>query len=160
MSFDILKNYFDRLSIAYQIYHHEPVFTMEDAEKLSKLPLIICKNLFLKDRKKRFWLVITHGSKKIEIKKLAKELLAPELRFVEAPLLYEMLQLTTGSVTPFGLLHDKEHQVTVVIDESLLSYPVLGFHPFINNATVGISPDDLLKILREFGNNIKITTLG
>ena len=40
----------------------------------------------------------------------------------------ELLGLTPGSVTPFGALNDKEHRVTLLLDEDYRG-KLIGVHP-------------------------------
>ena len=42
------------LGIEYTLHHHEAVFTVEESEKLdSEIPGTHCRNLFLRDKKKK-----------------------------------------------------------------------------------------------------------
>ena len=45
------------------------------------------------------------------------------------------LGLTPGSVSPFGLINDREHAVRVALDRDFQSSARLAFHPNINTAT-------------------------
>ena len=46
------------------------------------------------------------------------------------------------------------HDVEIVIDESIRGREKLGFHPNINTATVWISYDDLMKFVKACGNTV------
>src|ERR1700722_19640564 len=75
--FEKLKN----LSISYITYSHPPVFTIEQAQAVaSEIPGALCKNLFLKDSKGKFYLVVADHATQISLKKLSKHIHAPELR--------------------------------------------------------------------------------
>lgn len=151
--YDLLKE----LSISYQIYEHEPLFTVEQSEKVAGyVPGTHCKNLFLKDDKKRFWLLVAYNMAPIELKKVAKDLDAKGLRFAQPELLEHYLGLKPGSVTPFGIINDTEHVVHVILDESLLSADLLSFHPLRNTATLTISPQDLLAFIKHQGNPLTV----
>lgn len=54
-----------------------------------------------------------------------------------------------GSVTPFGLINDRDKKVTFILDEDLINggHEKLYFHPMENTATTSIAPADLLKFL-------------
>ena len=59
----------DRLSIAHETQHHPAVFTVEESKTLrGKLPGAHVKNLFLKDKKGRFFLItaLENAAKRIE----------------------------------------------------------------------------------------------
>jgi Ala-tRNA(Pro) deacylase len=154
---DILLNILNTLSIPHITYHHEPVFTVEQALQLaSTIPGASCKNLFLKDSKNRFYLVVAVHDTVINLKKLSKYVHAPELRFANADLLKHYLGVEPGSVTPFGLIHDQDHAVTVFLDSNLFTHADVGFHPLINNATTVISSENLKKFIAACGNTYAI----
>lgn len=118
-----LYDFLHDLNILYTIYNHPPVFTVAQAAELANnVPGASCKNLFLKDSKKRFWLIVACANTKIELKKLSKNVAAPELRFGSAECLQEMLGVLPGSVTPFGLIHDNAKDMTVLFDNTLLQH--------------------------------------
>ena len=52
------------------------------------------------------------------------------------------LGVTPGSVSPFGLINDREHAVRVVLDRDFQTATRLAFHPNINTATFTIAVAD------------------
>lgn len=153
-----LFKFLDDLNIKYQTHSHKPVFTVDEAVDVFKEfpPFGQCKNLFLKDSKKNFWLVVALFDTQIKLKNLSKIIHAPELRFADENLLQSYLGVTAGSVTPFGLINDQNHVVNVVLDQNLFDHKTLGFHPLTNDATTFIAPDDLRKFISALGNKIQI----
>jgi len=148
-----LYEFLDALNIQYQIFNHPPVYTVEEAAELAKnVPGAACKNLFLKDSKKRFWLISACADTKIELKKLSKSLSAPELRFASSELLLEHLGVLPGSVTPFGLIHQNATNINVILDKKLQDHDLVGFHPLENNATIVLNPNDLIKFIQACKN--------
>lgn len=140
-----------KLNIKYETVEHEPVFTMEDMDRLG-LPEkgVLCKNLFLRDSKgKRHFLVTCDEKKKIDLKSLARQLGANGLSFASEDRLEKYLGLKQGSVTPFGLINDTGHAVEFFIDRDLARCKSLGIHPLENTATVFLSYKDLDKFLWE-----------
>lgn len=150
-----LFKFLDTLAISYELFDHLPVYTVEEAaQHAHHVPGAACKNLFLKDSKKRFWLVVACADTKIELKNLSKQLAAPELRFASAELLMEHLGILPGSVTPFGIINNISKNVTVIFDTALQQQSLVGFHPLENNATVVLNPDDLIKFIQASGNSM------
>ncbi len=141
------------LSIDNKTYTHERVYTVDEARAVN-LPSLPCKNLFLKDSNKRFWLVVALPDTKIVLKELAKMICAPELRFADEATLMHYLGVEPGSVTPFGLINDKNHEVTVILDSDLFTAETLGFHPLSNDETTFIKPNDLKKFIQKMGNKL------
>ena len=153
---DILFKLLQYLSIDNRTYYHEPLFTVEQAlQAASLIPGVQCKNLFLKDSKNNLYLVVALHTTNIALKKLSKYIQAPELRFASADLLKEYLGVTPGSVTPFGLICDKDHKIIVLLDEALFSHDLVSFHPFENNASIVIKPYDLIKFIEYCTNACK-----
>ncbi|MDY4193494.1 MAG: prolyl-tRNA synthetase associated domain-containing protein [Bariatricus sp.] len=145
--YDMLK----KLNIKYEVIEHEPVYTMEDMDRLG-LPAkgTLCKNLFLRDSKgKRHFLVTCDEAKKVELKSLARQLGTSGLSFASEERLEKYLGLKQGSVTPFGLINDTDHAVEFFIDRDLTKCKSLGIHPLENTATVFLSYKDLDKFLWE-----------
>jgi Ala-tRNA(Pro) deacylase len=149
------------LNIETQTIHHEPMFTCEQSQSIAHLiPAAQCKNLFLKDSKKRLWLISALQSTAINLKKIAKQIQAPELRFADAELLKAHLCVLPGSVTPFGIINDNAHNVTLVLDANLMNEKIVSFHPLENNATTCITPSDLQKFIAACGNPSLIVELS
>ena len=153
---DLFK-FLQSLNIEVKTFEHKAVFTAEEAEKeCGHLPGGHVKNLFLKDNKKQLWLIVAISSTVIQLKALSKKLNTSGLRFASEDTLTSVLGVTRGSVTPFALINDEQHQVKVVLDKKLFVYDVLNFHPLTNEATTTISADDFKKFLDACGNAVMI----
>ena len=146
------------LNIKYDITKHPAVFTVEEAIAIDELNIGYgCKNLFLKDRKgSKFFLVVLSQNKRVNLKDLQKKLSSSPLSFASEEKLYHYLKLTKGSVTPFGILNDINHEVELVFDKNIINENYLGFHPNVNTATVWISFKDLEKVIEKCGNKVHI----
>ncbi len=144
------------LGIQYELDEHEAVFTIEaiishGLNKKGMMPV----NLFLRDYKgKRHFLVIHDGEKHTDLTTLRNQIGCTRLSFGSEERLMKHLGLTPGSVSPFGLINNVNHDVEIVIDESIRGREKLGFHPNINTATVWISYDDLMKFVKSCGNPV------
>ena len=66
--------------------------------------------------------------------------------------------LTPGSVTPLGLLNDPEHRVRFYLDGAFAGNRI-GVHPNDNTATVWMQADDLVRLVRENGNEMEFVEL-
>jgi Ala-tRNA(Pro) deacylase len=69
------------------------------------------------------------------------------------------LGVTPGSVTPFGLINDKENHVHIFLDENLKNSETISFHPNINTASLVIRFKDFLKYLDWTGNSFEFLKL-
>ena len=150
----------EALGIAQRTYSHPPVFTVAEAAALrGQLPGGHCKSLFLKDKKAGLWLVVTLEERRIDLKLLADALGAPRFSFGSAALLYEVLGVTPGSVTPFGLANDTAHRVNIVLDQAMLGHDPLNYHPLDNTRTTAIAPADLLRFIDWCGHRPRVVDL-
>jgi Ala-tRNA(Pro) deacylase len=155
----ILKRLED-LGITCQTHTHAPVFTVEEAQAhCSHLPGGHCKNLFLKDKKGALWLVVTLNERPIDMKELRHKIGSHHLSFGKPDLLRNVLGVEPGSVTPFALINDNEHQVRVVLDKKMMAMDLLNYHPLINTMTTAIGPEDLLSFIHDTGHKPNLVDL-
>ena len=135
----------NELNIKYRVVNHKAVFTMEDVinENIEPFENIV-KNIFIRDDKKiNYYLVLVSHNKKVNLKELRNKLNSRPLTFASEEDLYKYLGLTKGSVSPLGILNDKDHIVSIIIDEDIKNILEIGVHPNINTATVFLKPKDL-----------------
>jgi Ala-tRNA(Pro) deacylase len=141
------------LGIRWTTHAHAPVFTVEEARSLrGGLPGGHTKNLFLKDKKDAFWLIVLREESRVDLNALARQIGAPRFSFGSSERLEAKLGVPAGSVTPFALINDRERAVRVVLDEEMLALEPLNFHPLRNDRTTAISPTDLLRFVRSCGH--------
>jgi len=151
--------------IAHETRDHPPLHTVEEAEahRAQWLPHeregAFCKNLFLKDKKGRLFLIVTLEARELKLNRLAKPVGSARLSFANPDLLFEVLGVRPGSVTPFALVNDREGKVTVVLDAPMLEHERLHYHPLENTATTGLSRGDFLNFLRKTGHEPLILDL-
>lgn len=143
-----LLAYLQQHQIPYQLYQHAPVFTCEEATKVIEelqIPGVGIKNLFLKDSKKRLYHLVATYNTRVDLKSTGAVLGAKELRFANAELLMQYLGVEPGSVTPLALINDVDHAVQIIVDADLFKHDLIQVHPLNNDATVVITPADLVK---------------
>jgi Ala-tRNA(Pro) deacylase len=139
-----LKSYFEKYGIEYKEHKHEAVFTVEESRFLKKhIPGMHTKCLFLKDDKKRFYLVALPAEKRLDMKSLRKRLRVQKLHFGSPEDLKERLNLSPGSVSIFGMIYSKD--VRLLLDREVWLAERTGFHPNVNTATLEIDHNNLKK---------------
>jgi Ala-tRNA(Pro) deacylase len=138
------------LGIDTETMQHDPVFTVEEAKRLrGELPGGHTKNLFLRNKKGRMWLVVCLEDREIDLKALGEQLESGRLSFGSADRLMTYLGVVPGAVTPFAALNDTQGQVQVMLDRGMLdAHDRLNFHPLDNAMTTGIAPGDLVRFLQ------------
>jgi Ala-tRNA(Pro) deacylase len=149
------------LGIAYSRHEHPPVATVEEAEQhWADIDAMHCKNLFLRNQKgNRHYLVIIRHSKRADLRAVADQIGDGKLSFGSPDRLMTSLGLTPGSVSPFGLINDREHVVRVFLDRDLKTAQRLSFHPNTNTATLTIAAGDFQRFLEACGNSVGYVTV-
>lgn len=146
MNQEELIKYFNSHKLAYQLFHHEPVFTVDEGEHLrEQIPGAHSKNLFLKDKKGSFFLMSVLDHKKVDIKTLGRTYGKGGFSFAKAEDLMAKMRLLPGSVTPYGLLYDNQQEITFLLDEDFLKYPEVNFHPMRNDMTLQVNVNDFMQ---------------
>jgi Ala-tRNA(Pro) deacylase len=149
------------LGIAFSRHDHPPVATVEEASQYwSGIDATHCKNLFLRNQKgNRHYLVVLTASKKADLRAVADQIGDGKLSFASPERMMTHLGLTPGSVSPFGLINDREHAVRVVLDRDFQTAARLAFHPNINTTTLTISAADFARFLAACGNPVQHVTI-
>ena len=138
----------EKLGVAHRTVRHTPVFTVAESRELrADFPGGHSKNLFLRNKKGRMWLVTCLEDRDIDLKVLAERLGAGRFSFASAERLMGYLGVIPGAVTPFAVINDHQQAVSMVVDAGLLAHDPLNFHPLDNAMTTAISPDDLIRFL-------------
>jgi len=151
----------NELEIPFGYHEHPPAPTIEEAMKYWKdLDATHCKNLFFRNHKgNRHYLVILEHTRQMGIHQLEKQLKQGKLSFASDQRMMKYLGVTPGSVTPFGLIHDKEHHVHVFLDRNLLNSKTISFHPCINTASIIVQWTDFLKFMHWTTNTFEYVSL-
>ena len=104
-----------------------------------------------------YYLITIKGDKKLDLKSFSDEFHTRRLSFASENDLMNILNLTPGSVTPLGLLNDKDLKVIFYLDEAFLDdNGIIGIHPNDNTATIWLKAQDLINIIKEHGNQVNI----
>ena len=158
---DLFKH-LETIGVETSTISHPPLFTVEESKELrGEIPGGHTKNLFLKDKKGRLFLVVALENTEIELKRLHTIIGASgRLSFGKADLLMEKLGVVPGSVTPFGVINDQDQDVTVVLDARMMEFDVLNYHPLVNTQTTTIGRDDLVAFLKSCDHEPQILDVG
>ena len=147
----------------HEITEHKAVYNMDEVADIDlPYPEAECKNLFVRDKKKReYYLISVKGDKRVNLKKFREKYNTKPLGFASEDDLMNILGLIPGAVTPLGLLNDTDGKVILYLDQDFFKGEhLIGVHPNDNTATVWMKTDDLTDIIRTHGNNVVITDLA
>lgn len=137
---------------------HAPLFTVADSQSLrGVIDGGHTKNLFLKDKKDRFFLVTVGEDAVVDLKQIHHLIGASSrVSFGKPEMLMEFLGVAPGSVSVFGLINDTAQQVTVILDAGLMEHATINAHPLTNEATTSIAAPDLLAFIKATGHEPQI----
>jgi Ala-tRNA(Pro) deacylase len=103
--------------------------------------------------------VILEHLRQLDIHDLEKRLRQGKLTFASDQRLKKYLGVEPGSVSPFGLINDREKHVHLFIDEKLQEFERLAFHPNVNTASIVVLKSDFIKFLDSTGNSYEFIKL-
>ena len=138
-------DFLDGLGVSYGRIDHEPAMTMEVCAEIDRvLNATICKNLFLCNRQETaFYLLMMPGDKPFRTKDLSAQIGSARLSFASPAHMERLLGLYPGSVSVLGLLHDRDHEVQLLIDRDVLAGEFIGCHPCVNTSSLCLRTADL-----------------
>lgn len=156
-----VEQYLEQNGINYVLHEHPAIFTCEDADRLeNQVPGIPGKNLFLKSKNAaRFFLISLPAHKRADLKQVAKIVGEPKVSFANPEQLMEKLGLEPGSVSPFGLLNDINHEVKYYIDKEITQSDLVNFHPNRNTASLELTREMFHKYLELIPHKINVIEL-
>jgi Ala-tRNA(Pro) deacylase len=151
----------DRLGIPHRTVEHQPVFTVAESQELrGTLPGGHTKNLFVKDKADRLFLITAEEDSPIDLNATSKMLgVKGRLSFASAELLKAHLGIEPGSVTPLALVNDSEGAVTFILEKKLLEHAIINVHPLINSRTTALKREDLLAYIEATGHGVSALEL-
>lgn len=151
----------DRLGIETRTFAHPPLFTVEQSKAArGEIGGAHTRNLFLKDRKDAYFLLTVEEDAEIDLKQVHRLIgAASRVSFGRPEMLMELLGVSPGAVTVFGLINDTQRRVKLLLDAGLMTHAVINAHPLTNEATTSIAAADLLRFAEATGHAPSILKL-
>ena len=144
-------------NIKYDVCEHALLHTVEESKKLrGKIKGIHTKNLFLKNKKNKFFLFSCQESTIVDLKQLKKALNLGNISFARDLYLKNILGVRPGSVTPFGLINDQNNEIKFFLDRKILYHNKVNFHPLVNTSTVSLDTKDFLLFMKKNNKLVNI----
>ena len=151
---------FEELQIKYRKFEHPPLYTVNDAKKYQKQMLgIHVKNLFLRDKKKKSFLLIAEQDTEINMKSVHKKIGSDRLSFGSSERLWQYLGVRPGAVSPLALINDIENSVTLLFQDVLQTEQEIHFHPLVNDLTIALKLDALDPFFKFTGHEAQFISL-
>ncbi|PKI77659.1 prolyl-tRNA synthetase associated domain-containing protein 1 [Punica granatum] len=149
-----LLAHLQELRINFTKYDHPVVLTVEaQAKYVGDVGSALSKNLFLKDKKHRYYIISALPETKVDLKVLSQRLGLGKggLRMAPEEALGEILQVPLGCVTPFALANESARNVSLILDQGFKSQESCIFHPLANDTSISLQAKDLNKYLMSIG---------
>ncbi len=140
----ILLQKLDDLGIIFDKFDHPPLFTVNDAKLHQKNMIgVHVKNLFLRDKKKNNFLIVTEQDTIINLKTIPSKIGSDRLSFGSQERLWRYLGVRPGAVSPLALINDFTRSVTLIFQDILQTEEKIHFHPLVNDISVAVKLNDL-----------------
>ncbi len=148
------------LKIEFKVFEHPPLFTVNDAKKYRKnMCGFHIKNLFLRDKKKRSYLVIAHEDRVIDLTLLTDRIKSSRLSFGSKERLFEELGVFPGAVTPLSVINNTKKDINIILDAEIIGQETIFCHPLVNDRTISLSYNSLLIYFDYLGLSFETVTL-
>jgi Ala-tRNA(Pro) deacylase len=159
---DELLERLEAMGIEAKTHRHPPLFTVEESQALrGEIAGAHTKNLFVKDKKDAYFLLVVGEEAQVDLKQVHKLIGASSrVSFGKPEALMELLGVEPGSVTAFGIVNDTDKRVRIVFDEDLVAQEIINAHPLVNTATTSIASADLLRFVRQSGHEPVVLKLS
>ena len=147
------------LNIGFKTFNHAPLFTVEQAlEVMDEVSGAHVKNLFLRDKKKNFFLITAYHQTDIDLKTLRHKINASgNLSFASADDLWAQLKIRPGSVNPLVLISlSTTANIRFFIDKKLTEAESVNLHPMRNDKSITLKSEDLMAFLKGSGHDINV----
>ena len=154
-------SHLDSNNIEYTLFEHAAFFTVEESSQL-KTDLDMqgahTKNLFLRDKKRNFFLISCLDTQEVDLKEIKNYISAQgNLSFGSPEYLGEKLGVKPGSVSPYSLINNTDKDVNFFLDREILDFELCNFHPLINTKTIQMKTNDCLDFLK---NLVKVNIIN
>ena len=158
---DSLYKLLDDLRIKFKVFDHPPFFTVNEAKKYrSNMRGFHTKNLFLRDKKKKSYLVIAHEDTKIDLNLLTEIMKSSRLSFGSKERLFEELGVFPGAVTPLSVVNNTKKDINIFLDVKMLGQDTIFCHPLVNDRTISLSYNSLLIYFDYLGLSFETVSLS
>jgi len=133
------------LNIKFKVFQHPPFFTVDEAKKYRQgMQGYHIKNLFLRDKKKKNFLVVAQEDRIIDLAKLTERIKSSKLSFGSEERLFEELGVFPGAVTPLSVINCRKKNINIFLDAEMSGKDTIFCHPLVNDRTISLSYQSIL----------------
>ena len=161
IAYQELLDELQKLDIKYEMVDHPAAKTTAEADAYIAGKIgVRTKSMFLKDKKKNFYLVIMDDAKRMDFKEFQELTGTKRISMAHDSDIEDQLGLEAGIVSPFGIMNNAAHNIQIYFDQDMLAENIpLTFHLNINTHTIFLSAADLMKFIKAQGFDYQIIDL-
>ncbi len=143
--------------IPYEMIEHEPADTMEKCALCeARLGGVMPKNLFLTPRSRHVHcLLVMRPELPFHTSVVSKRAGTARLGFAPEEDLFAFLRTRPGSISPLGLMFDREQRVRLMMDEALQTQERVLVHPCDNRYTLALARADQARLFSAWGRAVE-----
>ncbi len=155
ISSDELLNILKDNKVDFKLYQHKPLHSVNESKIEQELNFpkntnsVHIKNLFLRDNKKKNYLITCEQDKNIDLKLFKEKIESGRLSFGSADRLFQYLGVFPGAVSPFCMLNGVKNNVHFFCDYNIRKFKNIYLHPFVNDKTICLDINDLEHFLKK-----------
>lgn len=159
---EVLLQRLAALGIDAEIVAYPEHTTIEEGKRLrGDLDGVFTKNLLLKDKKRRLFLVAADEDNDVDLKSLHTRVGARgRLGFASAEEMRRVLGVDPGTLTPLAVINDTSSEVTVVLDQTLNDAEQINFHPMVHTESIGLNVEQLRTFLDSCSHPLMMAALS
>jgi len=157
LSSDALLAQLDDWGLTYRLHTHVPLRTVAESKAVEDQFMVPgenalrLKNLYLRDRKKRNYLVTLEQSREIDLKALGAELGIGKLSFGSADRLFQNLGIRPGAVSPLAMINGIQNEVRFFMDGGAQQADAIYMHPLVNDRTIAMPRAHIMAFFDRIG---------
>ena len=161
VSSDALLDMLRAEGVEFELHSHPPLRTVAESKGVQDGWLSPedggghIKNLYLRDHRKRNYLVVAEQDRDIDLKSLAGRIGSGRLSFGSPTRLMEHLGVRPGAVTPLAMVTGRATGVELWIDAGLRESALVFAHPLVNDRTIALTPEALTRCLEGIGCEVR-----
>ncbi|SHJ57458.1 Ala-tRNA(Pro) deacylase [Shimia gijangensis] len=161
VSSDALLERLDGWGLSYTRHDHVPLRTVAESKTVEDAFVIDgengfrLKNLYLRDKKKRNYLVTLQQDREIDLKALGAKLGVGNLSFGSADRLMQHLGIRPGAVSPLAMVTGVDMGVRFFMDRAALGADRVYMHPLVNDRTLGLPVAALDTLFEKLGVTVE-----
>ena len=143
--------------LGYELHEHVPLRTVQEAKAVEAAMIVPgeralrIKNLYLRDKKKRNYLVTLEQDRAVDLKGLGARLGVGTLSFGSPERLMQVLGVRPGAVTPLAMITGAGNGVRFFLDGAARDAERIYMHPLVNDRTVAMSRADMMTFFERIG---------